>query len=286
MKFNKSKQNAKFKYVHYLVKNNMIKYCNDRDDEKLNEFSEFRIGSLTKLFTCIILLKLQENKIISLNDKIDQYIKLRNIPKNTTINKIMNHKSGLIRNAINRSKHEFKKYNSATELFNTYKSENLFTLEPNKYSYSNVGYQILGYIIEKSSGNLYMDLVKEFILKPLKLNNTDMGRTNITLYNNINNKINTKEYYHIFYAYSAGGLSSCINDLIAIFNNLNKILKNKSINQFKKMYFFKDNNNVLEHGGNIIGGSCKLLLKYNNDKIISGRILLKASDFSIVHYKE
>ena len=50
------------------------------------------------------------------------------------------------------------------------------------------------------------------------------------------------------------------------------------------MYFFK--NNVLEHDGNIVGGSCKLLLKYNNDKIISGRILLKASDFSIVHYKE
>ena len=57
---------------------------------------EFGIGSNTKLFTGVLLLKLAENNIINLDDSIHQYVpNFNNVNPNITIRQLLNHTSGL-----------------------------------------------------------------------------------------------------------------------------------------------------------------------------------------------
>jgi len=82
----------KIKVVEYDDK----KLCvlNNIDSDKLSEYSEFPIGSITKLFTIISLLLLHQNNKININSPIGKYIDNSRIA-NLKIIDIMNHKSGL-----------------------------------------------------------------------------------------------------------------------------------------------------------------------------------------------
>ena len=51
------------------------------------------------------------------------------------------------------------------------------------FTYSNLGYLLLGVVIEKVSNTTYSDFVKNNILIPLKMNHRGIGDTNIILYN-------------------------------------------------------------------------------------------------------
>jgi len=91
---NKMKLNElKIKQVKYS--NNKLYVLNNVDDDKLNEYSEFPIGSITKLFTIISILLLEQDNKLKITDKIGKYIKNKEI-SNLKILDIINHKSGLI----------------------------------------------------------------------------------------------------------------------------------------------------------------------------------------------
>jgi CubicO group peptidase (beta-lactamase class C family) len=119
---------------------------NNIDDDILDEHSEFPIGSVTKLFTIVSLLLLHQNKQLDIYDTIGKYIDNNNI-KNLIIIDIMNHISGLKNIFDGSSKIE---YDSATEIYNKWNNGNLLDKKSlGTHSYSNVGYIILGALIEK-----------------------------------------------------------------------------------------------------------------------------------------
>ena len=62
----------------------------------INSNMEFGIGSNTKLFTGVLLLKLVQNNIIHLDDSLYEYLPTyNNIDPNITIRQLLNHTSGL-----------------------------------------------------------------------------------------------------------------------------------------------------------------------------------------------
>jgi CubicO group peptidase (beta-lactamase class C family) len=75
-----------------------------------------------------------------------------------------------------------KKYKCTTDVYNDYSKEKLITQQIGIMNYSNVGYIILGALIEKITNEKYIDFVKNNILIPLKMENTGDEDTNITLY--------------------------------------------------------------------------------------------------------
>lgn len=117
----------------------------------------FRIGSITKQFTAIAILKLAEQGKISLKDDIKKYIPdFSTYGRVITIEHLLTHTSGIksytsleIFDSLLRN--DLKPF----EVIDLFKNEQLEFEPGEKWSYNNSGYFLLGYIIEKISGNTY-----------------------------------------------------------------------------------------------------------------------------------
>lgn len=261
----------KKKFVEYDDKK--LSVLNNIDSDKLNEYSEFPLGSTTKLFTIISLLLLHQKNKININSIIGKNSDDSQL-KNLKIIDIMNHTSGL-KNMYDNINYGYskKKYTSATEVYNDLydSNEKLINTQPGTHVYSNIGYQLLGVLIEKISNMSYSDFVKENILIPLKMNNTGIQDCNITLYDAKIKKLTKFQKWERTFASSAGELKSCVHDLIK-FSHFFKLLNKDSIEILKNLYIFKENikNNTfkIEHNGFISGGGSGFLIKFHKNFII------------------
>lgn len=147
----------------------------NRETNTLNTTNTlFDIGSMNKTFTSIVIKQLAAEGKLNLNDKLTKYINGFKDPNanSITINHLLNHQSGFAdyhtRNYFNLPLNE-RKLGAIVERAKSYK----LNFEPGaEQDYSNLGYVILGAVIEKVSGNSYFDNVNERIVKPLNLKNT------------------------------------------------------------------------------------------------------------------
>ena len=255
----------KIKQVEY--NNKKIYGINNIDSEQLSETSEFPIGSITKLFTIVSLLLLHQNKQLNIYKNIGKYIKNEHI-KDLKIIDIMNHKSGLIRSYDGFKSGSSKiKYESATQVYDKWNNNKLIDEKLKGVdAYSNLGFQILGYLIEQITEIKYSDFVKKNILIPLKMNNTGIEDCNITLYNKKLKKLTKYEKWERTFASSAGELKSCVKDLIK-FSKFIKLLDKQTLDILKKINIYreKNNENIISHGGYISGGSSGLRINYDNN---------------------
>ncbi len=254
------------KQIEYteLISSKILFSKNNIDVEYINDESYFPIGSITKIFTIYIILILQQKNKLNINDKIDFYIKSNNLKNDfskITILDLINHTAG-IKEYPDSYDHYINEL-TATALTNIIITEELFTKQYGVYNYSNIGYLLLGCIIEKVTKMKYIDVYTKYIFKPLKMS-TYVGKPNITIYNNKKQEIKNKDLFHIFIAATAGAYCGNIKDLIKFSKNSIKLLNNKSRNILKKLYIYK--HNTLSHNGNILGGKSRLEIKYKNWK--------------------
>lgn len=135
----------------------------------------FELASITKQFTAFIIISLQHEGLLSYDDAVEKYL---DIPyKGITIRHLLTHTSGLpdYQQVMDLHWDKSKVAGNAEilEYLNQYKPEKLF--EPGeKYNYSNTGYVLLASIAEKSSGKDFIDLCRQRIFRPLKMNSTDI----------------------------------------------------------------------------------------------------------------
>lgn len=175
------------------------------DVVKINEKTLFEIGSVTKVFTALLTMILEEQNKISLNDNIRKYIPEASlIPfynnKEIFINALLTHTSGLPVLPDNFSpKDRQNPYQDYTaELLYAYLNKYLLSVDPAKkveYVYSNLGYGLLGHVLELASNQNYCELLKKNILEPLGMENTF---TNIPEYIN-NYAIGYSQGYQVPY---------------------------------------------------------------------------------------
>ncbi len=245
----------KIKQIRY--NNGILKYYNNMDNENLDQYSEFMLGSVTKIFTVFVVLIFQQNGLFDINDKIGKYIpsnENNNFSK-ITIYDLLSHTSGMKSTA---DSFIYKKYKNATEATETFKKEKLFISEKGTYKYSPIGYILLGTIIEKVTGKSYDKVYKEYIFDKLKMKNTGVGKTNIILYNQSGKRLSEKEFLERYLASSSGALYSCVDDLVKFakkcFGLLDKNSK-KIIKKLKIIFEQKDKDQILLlHKGKINGG--------------------------------
>lgn len=124
--------------------------------------------SLTKQFTAAAILKLEDQGALSVNDTLDQFFD--DVPKdkkNISLHQLLNHTSGLKGNY----KWDYRKVTRA-ELEDKVLNSRLRSTPGEKYHYSNVGYSLLGIIIEKVSGKGYEAFLHEQLFKPAGMSQT------------------------------------------------------------------------------------------------------------------
>ena len=152
----------------------------------------FDIGSMNKTFTSIVIKQLAEEGKIDLNDNLTKFLSGFKDPNTNkiTINHLLDHESGFgdyhTSGYFDLPLNE-RKLGAIVERAKSYQ----LNFEPGtEQDYSNLGYVILGAVIEKVTGKSYFDNVQERIVTPLNLKNTYLND-----FDNLETRIAIGYYY-------------------------------------------------------------------------------------------
>lgn len=214
----------------------------------------FKLASITKQFTAVAILQLVEQGKISLQDSLQKFVPDYPFKGNTiTIENLLTHTSGipdymqLDYHSPNMERWDFR----PKQLIDSFRSQPLQFIPGTKYTYSNSGYYLLGYIIEKVSGISYQN----YILTPLGLthsyfdNGSNIIPNRVNGYNKENKVFMNADFWSPSIAYAAGGLLSTTEDLYKWFKALldHKVLKKETLD--KAFAPYKLNNGSLANYG-------------------------------------
>lgn len=246
----------------------------------MNSDRVFKLGSITKQFTAVAILQLMEQGKIRLQDPIGNYItELPAATQSITIENLLTHTSGIkdyLQIDYQQPFMERKDF-SPKEVIDLFKTVPLEFEAGTKYKYSNSGYFLLGYIIEKVSGKSYASYINDHLLRPLALEQTYFDQGNRLIFNRADGyrkegkEFKNADYWSMSIAYSAGELLSNTHDLFKWHQGLYtyKILKKESLDKAFTPFVLKDGTKVnygygfsimdvngiksIGHGGSITG---------------------------------
>ncbi len=138
----------------------------------------FRIASLTKQFTAVLIMQLVEQGKISLDDEIIKFFPPYLTQGNkVTVTHLLTHTSGIKNfHELDDFQEHLHKDFTLLEMIDRFKNEPLDFTPGERYRYSSSGYLVLGAILEKVTGKTYEENLKEKIFIPLGMKNSYIGR--------------------------------------------------------------------------------------------------------------
>ena len=248
--------------------------------------AKFRLGSVTKQFTAACILLLEERGKLKIDDPVKKY--MPDAPAawdKVTIFNLLTHTSGIP------SFTGFPDYASTEAIATTpeklvarFRDKPLEFQPGEKWNYSNSGYVLLGYPIEKISGQSYSQFVQDNIFTPLGMKDSGYDSNSAIIahraagYAPSDKGLINAGYIDMSIPLSAGALYSTTEDLLRWEQGLfgGKLLSVASLQKmttpFKNDYAFalavRDANGhkVIEHGGGIEGFNTQLSY-YPDDKL-------------------
>lgn len=184
--------------------------------------TKFRLGSITKQFTAVLILQLAAEGKLSLDDKVTKH--LPDYRKDTgdrfTIAQLLNHTAG-VPNYTNPAFFQGESRNPYTvpDFVKKFCSGDLEFEPGTKFAYSNSGYFLLGAIIEKLTGKTYAQVLQERLLDPVGMKATgyDVSATVLPKrasgYELTPGGYVNAPYLDMSLPYAAGSLYSTVEDL-------------------------------------------------------------------------
>ncbi|MCW3464983.1 serine hydrolase domain-containing protein [Chitinophaga nivalis] len=165
----------------HVLYSHAIGYCDIATSRQADTLTRYRIGSVSKMFTAVLVLKAIEEQKISLQQTLDKYFPQIEHARKITIENLLQHRSGI--HNFTDDKAYWTYYTSpqsAAEMMAILAKEKS-DFEPNsKAAYSNSNYLILSYILEKIYNQPYASILQAKIIFPLGLKSTSSGnKTNV-----------------------------------------------------------------------------------------------------------
>jgi CubicO group peptidase (beta-lactamase class C family) len=137
----------------------------------------FYLGSTTKQFTAMAILILQEQNKLQVHDPICSYITpCPHSWQKVTIHELLTHTSG-----IPEFDHTDVSNASPQSWINDFDDVQLGFAPGSEFSYCNVCYQILGYVVEKVSGEPYRTFLQQSIFDPLQMKSSGCDQPYLSL---------------------------------------------------------------------------------------------------------
>lgn len=209
-----------------LIYSKSIGYADLENKIKATEKTKYRIGSITKSFTAILILKAIENKKLDINETIDKWFPTITNSKKITIKQLLTHRSG-IHNFTNNV--DYLQWNTQSktekEMIEIIKKGGSDVQPSTRAAYSNSNFVLLTFILERIFNTSYSELVQTYIVKPIRLTNTYVfGKINTA-----NNESKSYNYLGFWKEESetnftvplgAGAITSTPTDLIKFANAL------------------------------------------------------------------
>lgn len=246
------------------------------DDMSVNNV--FELGSMTKQFTAVAILMLEQQGKLNVGDRTSKYIPDYPNGDKITIHHLLTHTSGI---------KDFTKMKSLSDIaqkemtpkmmVDFFKNEPVDFAPGEKFDYNNSGYVLLGYLIELVSGEKYEDYIKKHIFDKAGMSQSYYASDRKVIKNRAYG-YHKKEYGYVnktvisfSVPFSSGSLMSTLSDMLKWQNALNQNILLDSIETKKAFSKYKlnngdeftygygwhirDINNVptREHGGSIFG---------------------------------
>jgi CubicO group peptidase (beta-lactamase class C family) len=132
-----------------------------------NEHTLFRTESISKTLTSYIILRLVEENVLNLEDKVDEHLIYLDLPYEVSILDLLTHQSGLALGSIGLHYDPQDAIPSAKD--NILKELSFFSPPKERFSYSNVAYNLLELVIEAATDKSFEEVFQEYIGEPLDL---------------------------------------------------------------------------------------------------------------------
>jgi len=248
--------------------------------------TKFRLGSVTKQFTAASILLLEERGKLSVNDPVKKY--LPDAPAawdKITIFHLLTHTSGIPNFTSFPDYPKFETFaTTAEQLVARFRDKPLDFAPGENWSYSNSGYVLLTYLIEKITGAPYETFVRDNLFTPLGMKDSGYDSNSAVILHRASGYVLNKEQFenagfvHMTVPQGAGALYSTTEDLLKWEQGLfgGKVLRPASLEKmttpFKNHYAFGlqvdsvGGHKAIEHGGGIQGFNT-LLAYYPEDKL-------------------
>ena len=135
-------------------------------DEPVNFETRFDLASVSKPFTSFAVLLLASRGLISLDDPVSRYLEEMDTPekRSITVRQCLLHTAGFV---FNPELH--KQYSTHRELYDILFSHPLASRPGTQVAYTSIGYQVLGYLVEKVARTDLASFMKKEIFEPFGL---------------------------------------------------------------------------------------------------------------------
>ena len=227
---------------------------------KADKDNQFKIASITKTMTAVIILQMQEEGLLSIDDKIEKYlgdnifVKVKELSyfdgkphgQEITIRQLMQHSSGLadlftdgmFRFYVNEFTHKQQKWNPEKLMnrFYHYRLNRKSHFVPGDgYYYSDVNFFLLGLIVQKISGQTLAQQIRIRIFEPLKMQNSylefyEEAKGNGKIAHSYFGKWEITKTLNTSYDWAGGGVISTTTDLAIYLHGLfgGKLFRNEA----------------------------------------------------------
>ena len=209
--------------------------------------THFRVGSISKSITSLLIAKLVEEGKLDWNKTINDYIPESKFPtkkwkgQNTkiTLKQLMSHTGGIRPTKIDTDMNQVHSdWNNITDTLEQFKTDELISEPGTKFNYSNPGWQIVGAIAESvlaKSGETFESRMKELLQTQLNMTETSVERREKIIPNRaryymsggielndttIINTIIIDDMVIVNKVWSAGGFISTVPDLLRFGNTM------------------------------------------------------------------
>ena len=228
-----------------VLYNRSIGYSQINGTEKklITESSRFRIASIGKTYTAVMILQLAEEQKLKLSETLDKYFSQIPNASKITIMQILLHRSGI--------PNLRREWDPQRNWANGITKDEMIALitkatpdfEPDtKQSYSNSGYFLLSLILEKISGKTYAEALNDRITSKIGLADTyletgfiDVNKNESLTYIHIDGDWRQVPETHPSIAYGAGQIMSTPNDMVKFIQAMfdGKLVSKESLKQME-----------------------------------------------------
>ena len=235
--------------------------------------TKFRLGSLTKQFTAASILLLEERGKLSVDDRVKKYLPDAAAAWDAiTIRHLLTHTAGVPNFTAFADYAPTAPFATTPEaLVARFRDKPLDFAPGDRFSYSNSGYVLLGYLIEKISGGSYEAFLQQNIFTPLGMKDSGYDSNSAVIPRRASGYLpggqtpRNAGFVHMTIPFSAGALYSTAEDLLRWERGLfgGKLISAESLRKmttpFKSNYAFgvmaRSNGSraVVEHNGGIDG---------------------------------
>ncbi len=189
--------------------------------------SSYRMGSVSKPFTAVAILKLADEGKLDLDAEVQTYVPyFPKKPYPITVRQLLSHLGGISHYKNYDKEGRIKEPKTTKEALAIFQDFDLIAEPGTAYNYTSYGYNLLGAVVEGASGKPYGEYLTENVWKPLGMNATRMDDPRALIPHRVSGytldkgTLKRSEYVDISSRFGGGGSRSTVGDMIRFLEGL------------------------------------------------------------------